>query len=330
MSLILRLLHFGLVLGALGAGLIAVLAFFGFVVPFFDLFNHLQIFLFPGTLIGLLIVAVLLRGRWRGLAVLLVGAGFLASASVMVPELVGASQPRPPVPTDRPVLTMMTHNLFGMNYEMEMVLDAILSDSPDIIVLQEYFGEQSTELDPLLGPLYPYSAQCRGGKRANIAIYSKLKFTQVLDGECPSNAYGTQRTAHIIAKFAPEGMKPFTVMTTHMDWPFPIARQHDELDMLSTALKSIDGPVILAGDFNSTPFAYALRNFINANGLARQTFNLVTYPLSWYYFGAWRDTLPFLGLDHVFTRDGIVIHELKAGKPTASDHLPVVFKFSVQ
>ena len=38
---------------------------------------------------------------------------------------------------------------------------------------------------------------------------------------------------------------------------------------------------------------------------------------------------PFLPLDHVMTRGGITVHQIGVGQPTASDHLPVVFRFSV-
>ncbi len=329
MSHLKLLLRFGLVLGALGSGLLAILAWFGFAVPEFDLLNHVQIMLLPATLVGLVIVISLLRGKRRLAAAVLVGGGLLASASVLGPEYLAGMQQRPSAPIDRPMLTMMTHNLFGVNYNMDKVLKAVLADKPDIIVLQEYFGEQATALDPLLKPLYPFSVQCRGGKRANIALYAKLAFEQIIDGDCPQNAYGTQRTAHIVAKFVPETGSPFTVMTTHMDWPLPIARQRDEFATLTQAIGTIDGPLILAGDFNSAPWAYALRRFIDANALTRQTYNLVTYPLRWFYFDDWRDTIPFLPLDHVLTRGGVAIHELKAGEPTDSDHLPVVFKFSV-
>ncbi|WDR02994.1 endonuclease/exonuclease/phosphatase family protein [Devosia algicola] len=330
MSSIIKLLRLGLLSGALGGGAIAILAFFGFAVPAFDLFNHGQIFLLPASLLGVFIVAILLRGRRRLVAVGIVGLGLAASASILVPEYLAGVQQRPTEPRDRPVITMMTHNLFGLNYNMKEVLAAILADKPDIIVLQEYFGEQASDLDPLLKPAYPYSVRCRGGKRANIALYSKLKFEQVLDGNCPDNAYVTRRTAHITAKFTLKDGTAFTVMTTHMDWPLPIARQHDELDRLSAAVELVKGPLVLAGDFNSAPWAYALRGFIEGNGFTRQTLNLVTYPMRWYYFGAWRDTIPFLPLDQVLTRNGIVVHSLKAGQRTASDHLPVVFRFSVQ
>ena len=328
MFLFLKLIRLGLVLGALGVALLAILALFGFAVPELDLLNHAQIFLLPGTLIGLVIVAALLRGMLRSVAMIVVLVGTAASANVMLPEFLGSLRARPTAPASG-AITMMTHNLFGMNYEMEKVVAAIRAEAPDIIVLQEYFGEQATDLHPLLLADYPFFVRCRGGKRANLGLYSRLPFTQVEDGACPNNAYGTTRTAHILAKFQTGDGKPFSVITTHMDWPIPITRQHEQLSALSAVVDKIEGPMILAGDFNSTPWSYALRDFVARNGLVRETMNLVTYPLSWYYFGAWRDTIPFLPLDHVMTRGGIVVHDLHAGRRTASDHLPVVFTFSV-
>lgn len=329
MSLILKLTRLGLVFGALGVAGLAVLALFGFAVPELDLLNHGQIFLLPGTLVGLLIVAVLLRGRWRGVAMIVALVGIAASANVMLPEFIGSLRQRPTAPAGGSI-TMMTHNLFGMNYEMERVTAAIFAEDPDIIVLQEYFGEQATDLHPGLLAKYPFFVRCRGGKRANLGLYSRIPFEQSQDGACPNNAYGTTRTAHILATFQIEGGKPFSVITTHMDWPIPVARQQEQLNALSEVVDKIEGPMVLAGDFNSTPWSYTLRQFVADNRLIRETMNLLTFPMTWFYLGAWRDTLPFLPLDHVMTRGGVVVHEIHAGRATASDHLPVVFTFSVE
>ena len=329
MFLLSKLIRLGLVLGALGVASLAILALFGFASPELDLLNHAQIFLLPGCLIGLAIVALLLRGMRRSVAMIVMLVGVAASANVMLPEFVGSMQKRPAAPAVGTV-RMMTHNLFGMNYEMEKVTAAILAEDPDIIVLQEYFGEQATDLHPLLLARYPFFVRCRGGKRANLGLYSRMPFEQVDDGACPNNAYGTTRTAHILATFQTEDGKPFSVITTHMDWPIPITRQHEQLNALSAVVDKIEGPMILAGDFNSTPWSYALRDFVVRNGFRRETMNLFTFPMSWYYFRAWRDTLPFLPLDHVMTRGGVTVHEIGIGRATASDHLPVVFTFSLK
>lgn len=328
MSFFFRLIRLGFVLGALGVATLAILALFGFAVPELDLLNHAQILLLPGCIIALVILAVLLRGQLRSVALIYGIVGLAASANVLLPEAIAATQQRPAGPADGTV-TLMTHNLFGLNYEMEKVVSAIMAEDVDIIVLQEYFGEQATDLHPRLLASYPYFVRCKGGKRANLGLYSRIPFTQTQDGACPNDAYGATRTAHILATFQTEAGKSFSVITTHMDWPIPVSRQHEQLGALSEVVHKIEGPMILAGDFNSTGWSYSLRNFVAQNGFVRETLNLLTFPMSWFYLDAWRGTIPFLPLDHVMTRGGIIVHDIHTGRPTASDHLPVVMTFSV-
>jgi endonuclease/exonuclease/phosphatase family metal-dependent hydrolase len=170
----------------------------------------------------------------------------------------------------------------------------------------------------------------RGGKRANIALYSRLPFVQVDDHACPDDAYGETRSGHIIATFTLKDGTRFSVMTTHLDWPAPkMARQAEQFETLREAIAKIDTPLILAGDFNSTSWSYALRDFTAAAGLTRQDHNIFTFPMRFYIAG-WRDTWPpFLPLDHVMTRGPVAVHGLHAGPATGSDHLPLIFTFSV-
>jgi endonuclease/exonuclease/phosphatase (EEP) superfamily protein YafD len=326
MTYIARLIRLALVLGALGSATLALLALFGFAVPELDLLNHAQILLLPAIAVGIVLVALLTRGKLRDAVLIYCFMGLAASAQVVIPEAFGGLQQRPVAAGA--TIRMMTHNLFGLNYRMDQVSRAIFSEDPDIIVFQEYFGEQASGLHPLLTQRYPYFVRCQGGKRANLGLYSRLPFDVAEDGQCPDNAYVTDRTAHILARFMSEDGKPFTVLTSHMDWPFPVARQHAQLAQLADVVSDIDGPLVLAGDFNSTPWSYTLRDFVADTGLVRETMNLLTYPMRWFYLRAWRDTLPFLPLDHVMTR-GLTVHKLHAGEPTASDHLPVVFEFTV-
>ena len=326
-----RVLRGGLVLSGLGAAVLAILAFLGFAVPAFDLFNHLQPVLFFATL-GVLALSpwLLAEGPPRSFMLTLVATGFIASASTVIPEALAGLAPREPVSgDDRPMLTLMTHNLFGSNYDMQRVVRTIFAEDPDIVALQEFFPDQSAALHPLIVARYPYFATCQGGKRANIAVYAKLPFTQIEDGACADSVAGGQRTAHIIAVFTLPDQTTFTVVNTHLDWPLPLARQRAEFTALSRILNGLGGPLLLVGDFNSTPWSYALRWFVSGNRLTRHTHNLVTFPLRWWYLDGWNPTPPFLPLDHVMTRGEVAVHELHLGPRTGSDHLPVAFAFSV-
>ncbi len=345
MRVILGLLRFFAALLILASALPAILALFGFAVPQFDLFNHLQLLLFFGTLAGAILALLLFGPWWRAFAVL----GFLASAWTFVPEWLSSLAPRQAV-SDTTTVKVMTHNIFGLNYDLQRVNDAIRAEDPDIVALQEFFPEQAG-LGELLADRYPYSVRCQGGKRANLGLYSKLPFSEEMAaGECPENAQGTQRTAHIIAGFTLSNGTSFSLMTTHMDWPYPIERQRDEFATAAAAANAIEGPLLVVGDFNSTPWSYTMKSFEAATGLTRETRNVITYPKLFTVppgvsrrlpflpiepktcFGdCGADllrTAPFLPLDQVFQR-GLIVSELHTGASTGSDHLPVIFTFSV-
>jgi endonuclease/exonuclease/phosphatase (EEP) superfamily protein YafD len=317
----------------LAAAIPAGMALLGFAVPFFDLFNHLQFLLFFGTLASV-ILALLVFGR-LGVMTWMAVLGFICSAWIFVPEWLAARIPRP-AETGATTVTLMTHNLFGLNYDMARVARVVAAENPDIIALQEYFPEQAGKLDALLKPNYPYWVRCQGGKRANLGLYSRIPFDKEMgSGDCPKQydwANG-QRTAHIIAGFTLADGTRFSVMTTHMDWPYPIERQRTEFAEAAAAAKSIEGPLVLVGDFNSTPWSYALRDFASETGLTRETHGELTYPeivtvpnrISKSGFAA---AIPFLPLDQVLER-GVTVHDLHRGPATGSDHLPVLVTFSV-
>lgn len=342
MRFLLGVLRFIAGLYILAVSVPAVLALFGYWVPFLDLFNHLQFGLFIGTLIGL-IVAIALEMRLGRMVAL---AGIIASSWTFGPELLSSFAPRPEAAPGATVLKVMTHNLFGLNYDMARVAAVIAAEKPDIVAVQEYFPEQG-KLDELLKADYPFSVRCQGGKRANLGLYSKLPFDKEMSAEdCPKDAYGEQRTAHIIAGFAlPDGTH-FSLMTTHLDWPIGPAqlgsladvpklteRQAAEYKVVEDTANAVKGPLLVVGDFNSTPWSYAMKGFEAATGLERETRNLITYPLM---FTVPRrisktellDWVPFLPLDQVFER-GIDVTEIHRGDATGSDHLPVVFSFAV-
>ena len=327
-----RLISIAIGLGAIGTSVLALLALLGILSPALDLLNHLQLLLFGGAMVSTaLAILVFPRNLWRRSVIVCGTLGFIASSLVVVPEMISGLGPRDPSPTDgRRVVRLMTHNLFGRNYDMELVTSVIAAEDPDIIALQEYFGGQASELHPLISGRYPFYARCKGGKRANIGLYSRFPFTEKMSpGACPEDAYGTQRTANIIADFTLEDGQRFAVVTTHLDWPVPIERQRAELHELVEAIADIDEPLILVGDFNSTPWSYTLRSFEAEAGLTRHTRNLVTFPMVWYYLGDWRPLIPILPLDHAMTRGAISVHAVRAGPPTGSDHLPVIIDFSL-
>nr|WP_255714518.1 endonuclease/exonuclease/phosphatase family protein [Pelagibacterium xiamenense] len=223
----------------------------------------------------------------------------------------------------------MTFNVFARNEEPDRLVAAIFAADPDILTLQEYSPQVRRQIHDRLAARYRHFQYCAGGERAFVGLYAKFPFEPLNEDACSSTIMSPDRTARIIVRFEPEDGLPFSVATTHHDWPAPITRQAVQFETLAQALSTVQPPVLLVGDFNSTPWSYALRNFIAASGLTRHTYNIPTFPQLWYYLRDWRPAPAILPIDHVMTRGEIAIHAIATGAPAGSDHKPLLVTFSV-
>ncbi|WP_116654353.1 endonuclease/exonuclease/phosphatase family protein [Pelagibacterium sediminicola] len=317
--------------GCLLLGAMAVTAVLGFAHPVADLFNHAQPVLFYGLLAAMLFCGFFVRTRLlRPLTLAIAATGFAASAMTYVPEFVdGFAVRHAPLPVDRPVYSLMTFNVFGRNSEPDVLADYIIATDADIVALQEYSPEVRRAIHPALAGHYVHFQYCAGGQRAFVGLYSKFAFEPLSEDACSPSIANPERIARIVVGFAPEDGAPFALATTHHDWPAPVTRQAEQFASLRDALSTVALPLMLVGDFNSTPWSYALRRFVTEAGLTRHTFNLPTFPKLWYYLRGWRWTPAFLPIDHVMSRGGISVHEIERGEPSGSDHLPIILRFSV-
>lgn len=309
----------------------AVVALFGFANPAMDLFNHVQPILFFGLILLIPFASLVLRGHLpRALALSVAATGLVASSVIYVPEAVqGFAQRAAPSVDGRQLYSLMTFNVFGRNAQPMSLVDNIVTVDPDIVALQEYSPYVRRSIHTSLIETYPHFQYCAGGQRAFVGLYSKLPFEPLSEDACSASAMSTDRTARIIVRVLPENGPAFTVATTHNDWPAPVTRQAEQFNTLRDALATVSPPLLLVGDFNSTPWSYTLRSFVSQSGLARHTFNLPTFPKLWYYLRDWRGTPAILPIDHVMTRGEVLIHRLQTGEPSGSDHLPIIVEFSV-
>ncbi len=325
--------------------LLSIIAALGFIHPIFDVFNNFQPILFAGTLICLLLTPLILKNRkWQSLLIAIGATGFISSAIIFVPEFVLGIKGRASENiNNKREYKLLTQNIFGENFDMERLAKAIIKENPDIVTLQEYFPGQREQLHPLLLEHFPYYSLCIGGKRANIAIYSKLKFEELSASFCAQN--DEQRVSRIIVSIDGYDGDEFTIMTTHLDWPLQISRfkrgkdffekinlmferKEEQMKELAKALENFNGPLLLAADLNTTSWTYALREFAKDNNLKLLTRFVLTYPNRFYIFG-WRDVLPIISLDHILSKGDVRVHKLTKGDPAGSDHNPVIIYFSV-
>ena len=179
-------------------------------------------------------------------------------------------------------VTIYQKNLLFENDQVAALQSDILKAEPDIIALQE-LTSRNASLVQGLRDRYPYQASCALTDWARVAILSRWP----VDGELcieTKGVVGLQVTS-------PDGA--FWAVSLHAFWPWPHG-QARQMAEVSRVLAELDGPIVLAGDFNMVPWSHTLRQIAAVTGSSRAgplfpTFNRLGAPLP---------------IDHVFAPGG--------------------------
>ncbi len=273
-----------LIAAASGLGLLA--GFLGSVHPVGDSLSILRLPLAA----ALVFCAVLLRRP-----VWLAGAMALAAAICAVPlgvERVAAGSPG--------AIVIYNKNMFYRNRDIPGLLTDVRASGAEIVTLQEVSSRNLALLDGL-SDLYPHQVRCRNRDWNGIAILSRYPFSSAL--RCTE-----RRAAAAVEVDHPGGA--FWVVSVHYSWPWPY-RQDQSAALVSAMAEGLDGPVIVAGDFNIVPWAASVQDIASTVGGA--------------VIGPRKTTLVLRGIaplpiDHIIAGGGVVERRGRLG----SDHFGIL------
>lgn len=290
-----------------------------------DLFNHFQPIILPLSFIAFLISAIFaFKQPFRGLMLSICATGFAASSLVVIPEIVGAFRAPKNVVEGEGTMRLMTFNIYAKNDNYDALFASIEKEQPDFLLIQEYWKAHRAALSPRIEKLLPNYVFCQGGKRSFLAVYSRFPIEPTVGHDCNEAISTGQR--HSIISVKVEAEIPFNLVTTHFDWPIPSDRQYAQMQKVAKSLQSIDGPLLIGGDFNSTPFSFAYKNFVKEAGLTRAVWLTPTWPAPPTYP---IDMPPWLQLDHILYRGDFLVSEPKRGENGNSDHFPLIVDFKL-
>jgi endonuclease/exonuclease/phosphatase (EEP) superfamily protein YafD len=303
-----------------GAGALtgALLAQGGRFSPRLDVYAHFAPVWLLGAVLALGPGAILAGPRFRR-PLLVVGVlGALAAGALMVPELRRAAPPSADAPS-APAggrLRLIQYNAWAENPSPEAAADWIAAQKPDVVAVEE--------LTPALrGALIGRGFRYRGGMTLEMGIFSRVPTSRpavvVPLGEWP-----------VLPEFArgvfpaPGGGGSFDLVAVHMVWP--TGRGYGvHAEALARLLDLYHSDrLILAGDFNLTPWSFALRRLDHRLGMARADRALATWPARIDLGGRMIDTAPFLPIDHVFVGPAWRVLAVRRGPSLGSDHCPLV------
>lgn len=269
--------------------------------PVLDVPNHFRPQI--AIIVGTFAVAAMPVRRWF-LAAL--GAATAAWATLAVMDDGACALPA----GNGPTVSVLTFNLWGGNYDVAAIEQRVRDVDADIVVMEE-FGIVQTPLRESLADLYPERIDCADSRGCRLALYAKTPWeAATLSGR----DQGTPPVAW--AHFAATEERPaYTIVGAHISNPVDNAtRQMNDLAILTGILADTPQPLIVAGDFNATPWSHALHAFRADTGLC----GAPGYRPSW---PAWLDAIG-LPIDQVFVSEGLGV-TAQVLQAAGSDHLPI-------
>jgi len=303
MSKVLRVIvAAGLVLGVVLTAL-GVLANWD---PTLDIVNDGLPFLAAGVL-ALLALAFATRVRS------LIGATAILLAVIFVLLLTGLTGRAPEAPADSTrFLRVATFNLWGGNEHTQAITKFLFETDADAVVLQEV-RDIHKGLLARLDTHYPYHVGDNG-----LVILSKYPI--IADGRI--DRAGEPPWMSLIVRWVKLDVngKEVELAGVHLARPFYPDLQQGDILALTRFVREQRGPLILAGDFNMTPWTVKLKGFTAATALHRFNSFCPTWPMRWRH----TRLLPFVPIDNVFASRHFASLGMTVGPYLGSDHRPVV------
>jgi endonuclease/exonuclease/phosphatase (EEP) superfamily protein YafD len=279
-----------------------------------DLTTHFRVQYLAPTV--LLLVVALLRRKW-GTVAALVAAGAVSAMPVLpyLPPLEGAAAANPPGAR----ITVAAVNVSFRQFSARRLLEILGETPPDVLLVVE-LTPHAEEVLAALDTRYPQRFKLPAEGPYGIAIWSRFELES-------AEPFSLGRIPAIEARVrGPGGV--FTVLGVHLSAPTSPRRgeqRNQQLELLAAHSRGIAGPLVVAGDFNITPYSPFYTDWLAASGLTdtrrRRTLSV-----------SWPAVSPILGIpiDHVAVSEEFEILAHRRLPNFDSDHYGVFAELALR
>ncbi|MBJ3783837.1 endonuclease/exonuclease/phosphatase family protein [Devosia sediminis] len=255
---------------------------------------------------GLALLLALTGALWRSLVLGILVAAMAVHSATYVVEFQSRRLEQAASPAAR--FDFLSYNVLAFNSRAEEMVQSILSDPPDVALIME-----SRAIRPYLDQLaevLPYRIGCDAAEACDISLHSRFPF-ESRGLEPLSSLWGDR---YVAGGIVVDG-QPVTVVGLHLTKPYYDDIAEFELDRASRWMGRIEGPLVVAGDFNAAPWSDAVAEFGRAQGLASGPTIPATWPVRLGPLG--------VPIDNMFTRGNALIMSLSSGENHGSNHRPL-------
>lgn len=263
---------------------------------------------------AVLLVLLALRRRWRACAIL--AAAGAVSALPVLPYLPRfASQPSAATAQ----VKVVTVNVSFLQFSARRLLEVIREAAPDVLVVQELTPHAETVLKDL-DTAFPHYRKFPADGPSGIGLWSRFEL-----GE--GNIFALGRVPAIETEVqGPAG--PFTVIGVHLSAPTSprrAAARNQELVELAARATTVAGPLVVAGDFNVTPYSPYFAEWLESSALTDSRRGRTLSP-------SWPTMLPWAGvpIDHVAVNSGFDIVAHRRLPNFDSDHYGLIVELALR
>jgi len=255
-----------------------------------------------------LLYALLRRRTWLVVAALV---SLFWNAQII--HAVHQTAEAPAAPTGRP-LRLMIYNVLATNTRHEDVINHVLQADADIVCLEEVNDTWQQSLEPLRRK-YPHRVEELIKGFFGIACYTRLplKSSEV-------RRFTIWRLPVLVLNLDHLG-RPLTFIGLHTEPPIGGVRAEEwrgHLGGIAALVAGLSSEVIVAGDFNATPWCEGMRLLREKGGLDFSSMDPVWPP-------TWGRHLPtMIPIDHVLLKRGLIVQKRTLGPELGSDHCPVL------
>ncbi len=272
----------------------------------------------PHIALGVLICAAMaLAARFRLLAGLLVALAVTLGADVIRTELNSAQAEAGNGMLDgEAAVRVVFFNILIFNDDVGRFVAWIEDRDPDVVVMTEM---SPRHVERMAGAMagYPFQVLEPRGHSFGMVVYSRWPISgevvAELAGSTPPASSPIMVTAGVetpAGTLRVTGLHVFPPIT-----PRRFTRRNEQLGIAGDILAKLDGPKLVVGDFNATPWSAGLRAFVSDNDLTGVN-TRATWPV-WLGFAG-------IPIDHALTSRDLRVLSIEIGPDIGSDHRPVL------
>lgn len=249
------------------------------------------------ALLGLVLL-LFIGGAWRRALVFLLA--FAVSAGQGAATIYRQQEARDALVAtpSKPLLKLLSFNILSGNPNGEGIARFVVGSGADVVVLME-----AAPIAPYVATLrttYPYSAGCEEGARCGgVVILSRTPLADV-----SMQSLSGIWLNRLVTATTEIGGQEISLVAAHLVKPYFDEFAAEELAKLGAVIGRLEGPVVLAGDFNAAAWSGAIDRLITRQQLLPGPGYPATWPVRLGPVG--------VPIDNIFTRAPLVIETVEA------------------